>query len=164
MQATECSGGDSWNGRAWCEEELTRLSRILPNLTVRISYNEKMSHLIEAGSDFFMMPSRYEPCGLNQLYSLKYGTIPVVRRTGGLADSVHDADEAGMDESTGFVYEKAAPSALRESLDRAVGCWENNREKILRMQKNGMKKDYSWTPSAQAYLKIYEEMINRKKA
>ncbi|QEN07197.1 glycogen synthase GlgA [Oceanispirochaeta crateris] len=152
-------------GEPWCEEELTRLSRILPNLAVKITYNEKMSHLIEAGSDFFLMPSRYEPCGLNQLYSLKYGSIPVVRRTGGLADTVSDPQDEGWDSATGFVFEKADPSDFGLALNRAVNCWKDHPELIHKMQKNGMNKDFSWTPSALSYMKIYEELrtpLNRE--
>lgn len=148
-------------GEPWVEGELEKLSRELPNLTVKITYNEKMSHLIEAGADFFIMPSHYEPCGLNQLYSLKYGTIPVVRKTGGLADSVTDLlAPGGVNEATGFVYEKAEPEDLRDALDRAVDCWEKDSDTIRRIQRNGMKKDFSWKPSALAYTEVYEAALS----
>jgi starch synthase len=150
-------------GEPWCEEELTRLSRIFPNLSVKITYNEELSHLIEGGADFFMMPSRYEPCGLNQLYSLKYGTIPIVRRTGGLADSVKDPEDVGWEEATGFAFDKADPLDFRQALDRAVNCWENQPQLIDEMRLKGMKEDFSWGPSAHSYLKIYEELVSLKK-
>lgn len=147
-------------GEPWVEDELKRLGRELPNLSVKITYNEEMSHLIEAGSDFFMMPSHYEPCGLNQLYSLKYGTIPIVRKTGGLADSVSDpADSEGWKEACGFVYEKSEPEELRKTLNRAIECWEESPEKISLLRKNGMNRDFSWKPSAQAYLEVYESAV-----
>ncbi|MDC7234071.1 MAG: glycogen synthase GlgA [Spirochaetales bacterium] len=147
-------------GEAWVEEELKKLSTRLPNLSVKITYNEQLSHLIEGGADFFIMPSHYEPCGLNQLYSLKYGTIPIVRKTGGLADSVLDPSEpGGWKKGTGFVYEEADPRQLREVLDRAVECWEEQPDKIRLLRHNGMNCDFSWKPSALAYMQVYEEAL-----
>jgi starch synthase len=144
-------------GEPWVEDELKRLSRELSNLSVKIAYSEKMSHLIEAGADFFMMPSHYEPCGLNQLYSLKYGTIPIVRKTGGLADSVSDpTDSEGWKQATGFVYDKAEPADLRMALDRAVECWEETPDRIRLLRRNGMNRDFSWKPSALAYMGVYD--------
>jgi len=148
-------------GEPWCEEELQRLSDLLPNLSVKIDYSEKLSHQIEAGSDFFLMPSRYEPCGLNQLYSLKYGTIPIVTRTGGLADSVKDSRDTGESRSTGFVFTKEDVTELKGALNRAVDCWYNAPEKIAEMRKRGMAEDFSWPPSSRSYLKIYNELSRK---
>ncbi len=145
-------------GEPWCEEELIRLDALLPNLSVKIDYIEHLSHLIEAGADFFLMPSRYEPCGLNQLYSLKYGTIPIVTRTGGLADSVRDAEDAGDSRSTGFVFKKESVPMLKNALKRAVDCWYETPRKIIEMRRRGMAEDFSWPPSAQSYLNIYREL------
>jgi len=145
-------------GEPWCEQELIRLNSCLPNLSVKIDYIENLSHLIEAGADFFLMPSRYEPCGLNQLYSLKYGTIPIVTRTGGLADSVRDADDSGEDNSTGFVFKKEDVTELKKVLKRAVDCWFDTPEKIIEMRNRGMAEDFSWPPSAQSYLQIYRTL------
>lgn len=150
-------------GEPWCEEELSRLSSEIPNLSVRISYNEELSHLIEAGADFFMMPSRYEPCGLNQLYSLKYGTLPIVRRTGGLADSVRDPQDEGENRATGFVFDNADPLSFRVALNRAVDSWEDNRDLIRHMRIRGMREDFSWTESARSYAAVYEEALQEKR-
>ncbi len=147
-------------GEPWVEEELKRLSDALPNLAVKIGYSESLSHMIEAGADFFVMPSRYEPCGLNQLYSLKYATIPVVRKTGGLADSVIDPlDMDGWKSATGFVYELPVPEDFREALDRAVDCWEETPQRIMQLKRNGMKQDFSWPVSAKAYLDVYKQAL-----
>ncbi|MDR1909075.1 MAG: glycogen synthase, partial [Spirochaetaceae bacterium] len=99
------------SGDAWCENEIRSLSGRLPNFKARIGYNEADSHLIEAGSDFFLMPSRYEPCGLNQMYSLAYGTLPIVRNTGGLADTVENYDQESGG-GTGFVFDDLTPAAI----------------------------------------------------
>ena len=81
------------SGEKWCEDELAALSARLPNFKARIGFDERLAHLVEAGSDFFLMPSRYEPCGLNQMYSLRYGTLPIVHRTGGLSDTVENYNQ-----------------------------------------------------------------------
>jgi hypothetical protein len=95
-------------GEAWCEAELSALAQRVPNLRVKLAFDNRLAHLIEAGSDLFLMPSRYEPCGLNQMYSLRYGTLPIVRRTGGLADTVTSYRmETG--EGTGFVFDDLTP-------------------------------------------------------
>ncbi len=145
-------------GEEWCEIELLRLAEKLPNLAVRITYNDYLSHLIEAGSDFFMMPSRYEPCGLNQLYSLKYGTIPIVRRTGGLADTVRESDE-NNENGTGFLFDEISGSALLKSLKRACSFWYEKPEVISQMRQLAMNQDFSWGPSADKYLEVYKSAL-----
>jgi starch synthase len=145
-------------GEKWCEDELHRLAETLPNLAVRITYNDYLSHLIEAGSDFFMMPSRYEPCGLNQLYSLKYGTIPVVRRTGGLADTVRQPDE-NNENGTGFLFDEISGSALLDSLNQACSFWYEKPDVISQMRQLAMNQDFSWGPSADKYLEVYKSSL-----
>ncbi len=116
------------------------------HVAVRIAFDEPLAHLIEAGADMFLMPSRFEPCGLNQLYSMRYGTPPVVRRTGGLADSVS--------ERTGFLFDEPTPQALRAVLVRALEAWRKPGA-WRTLQQNGMRRDYGWGASARAYLEAY---------
>jgi starch synthase len=129
--------------------------------SVTIGFNEQLAHLIEAGCDMFLMPSKYEPCGLNQMYSMKYGTVPVVRKTGGLADSVTDFDE-GPD-STGFLFSDYSARALVAALERARKVFANAarwNDLVLR----GMARDFSWARSARTYQQIYSSMLDRRRA
>ena len=129
---------------------------------VRIEYDEALSHQLEAGADAFLMPSRFEPCGLNQLYSLRYGTPPVVNNTGGLADSVTDASEASLaaGTATGFVFNRPEPQPLLDAIDRALALYaEPDRWKQL--MQTGMQQDFSWTRSAAAYLDLYSALVSR---
>ncbi|OQY34179.1 MAG: starch synthase [Spirochaetaceae bacterium 4572_59] len=145
-------------GEKWCETELKRLGEELDNLSVTISYNDYLSHLIEAGADFFMMPSRYEPCGLNQLYSLKYGTLPIVRRTGGLADTVQAPDKEDCN-GTGFLFDEISPEAFLAALEKACSYWYEKPAIIEQMKILAMEQDFSWGPSAEEYLKVYKEAL-----
>jgi starch synthase len=123
-----------------------------------IGYNNELSHLIEAAADIFVMPSHYEPCGLNQIYSLKYGTVPVVRKTGGLADTVKDWDEEkhyGFDHGTGFSFYDYTGYALSSSVERAVNTYKE-KDIWKKIQLNGMKQDYSWKKSAEKYMELYK--------
>ena len=117
---------------------------------VRIGFDEGLAHAIEGGADMFLMPSHFEPCGLNQMYSLRYGTVPIVRAVGGLADTVH---ESGPD-PTGFVFHDYAPEALLEALRRALGAFAD-RPRWRALQATGMAQDHSWDRSAAEYVKIY---------
>lgn len=121
---------------------------------VKIAYDNALAHLIEAGSDMFLMPSRYEPCGLNQIYSLKYGAVPIVRATGGLDDTIEPFDGAG---GTGFKFHDYSPQALLAAIHAAVDAYQSP-EIWKHAMENGMKKDFSWTTSARAYGEIYEEL------
>lgn len=143
------------SGDAWCEQELGNLSSQLPNLAVKIGYDNRLAHLIEAGSDFFLMPSRYEPCGLNQIYSLAYGTLPIVRNTGGLADTVENYDSS-TGEGTGFVFDDLRPDVIYDVVKWVVETWEEHRSDIRRMRKRAMKKRFTWEKSALEYLEVYE--------
>jgi len=134
-------------------------SRAYPNqIGARIGYDEALSHLLEAGSDIFLMPSRFEPCGLNQLYSLRYGTPPIVRRTGGLGDSVVDAADDG---GTGFVFTDVTAPALLETIERALALHQDPAA-WAKLVRNGMRQDFSWRRSAKEYLALYRQAVARR--
>ncbi len=127
-----------------------------------IGYDNPKAHLIEAGSDFFAMPSRFEPCGLNQLYSLRYGTLPIVRNTGGLADTVEQYNEhEGI--GTGFKYDDNNPAALADVIGWAVSTYYDRREHLDAMIQRAMAKEFGWLQSAEQYVQLYQEAIRRKK-
>jgi starch synthase len=121
-----------------------------------IGYDEALAHRVEAGADLFLMPSRYEPCGLNQMYSLRYGTVPLVRRTGGLADSVVDADGEALaaGRATGFVFDAPTPDALADAVERALALYARP-EAWRRLMLTGMAQDFSWSASAWEYVTLY---------
>jgi starch synthase len=128
-----------------------------------IGYDEKRAHLVEAGADLFLMPSVFEPCGLNQMYSLKYGTLPLVRATGGLDDTVEQYDEStGI--GTGFKFFDASPSALYYTIGWAVSTWYDRPEHWKRIQQNAMKKNFSWDISVRKYEELYAFAIKKKSA
>ncbi len=148
-------------GEAWCEEELATLADKLPNLSVALEYNDPLAHLIEAGADFFLMPSVYEPCGLSQMYSLRYGTLPIVRRTGGLADTVESYDEK-TGAGTGFVFDDLSPKAIENSVGWAVWAWYNRPQDINKMRVRAMQQRFSWDASAARYAELYRSAIDRR--
>jgi starch synthase len=125
----------------------------------RIGFDEGLAHLIEGGSDIFLMPSRFEPCGLNQMYSLRYGTVPVVRATGGLNDTVLDVDPETC-RGTGFRFVEYTPEALLAAIRRALAAF-GNRPLWRRIQKAGMRQDFSWDASAREYVQVYERAARR---
>jgi len=132
---------------------------------VHIGYDNQLAHEIEAGSDMFLMPSLYEPCGLNQIYSLKYGTVPIVRKTGGLADTILDWGASllsGKKNGNGFVFTNPKPEALLDAIHRAVMVYANKKE-WTQIVKNGMKADFSWERSASKYIEVYEKAIAKRK-
>ena len=136
-------------------------------LGVRIGFDDVLAHAIEAGADLFLMPSRYEPCGLSQLYSLRYGTVPIVRKTGGLADTVvaYTPRTAADGSATGFAFQEAAPEALLTTILLALRVYENRTEWAALMNA-GMAADVSWAKSATAYTALYrrlQEMLKRPK-
>ncbi len=142
------------------EHRLQNLAHVYPDkLAVAQGYDEPLAHLIEAGSDVFLMPSRFEPCGLNQMYSQRYGTVPIVRKTGGLADTVVDAlPETIADRTaTGFVFNEASASSLLEAIKRAVTVY-SDKKAWASIQGNAMGKDFSWRQSAEQYLMLYESL------
>ncbi len=148
-------------GEKWCEDELKSLEARLPNLKVIFAFNNEMAHWIEAGSDFFLMPSKYEPCGLNQIYSLRYGTLPIVRRTGGLADTVDCYNEFNGD-GDGFVFNHLTPGAIYDVVGWAVWAWYNRPEHIQKMIQAAMKKCFDWDLSVNEYEKIYSAAFRKR--
>jgi len=147
------------------EEMLTAAARTNPRrVAVRIGFDDALAHRIEAGADLFLMPSRYEPSGLNQLYSLRYGTVPVVRRTGGLADSIVDATPQTLEAGTanGFVFTDYTPEALLGAVHRALAAYRDQRT-WRRLQRTGMAADFSWAASARKYLALYERVLARRR-
>ncbi len=138
------------NGEARYEDMFRALRNRFPDrVALKLGFNDGLAHRIEAGADIFLMPSHYEPCGLNQIYSLKYGTLPVVRATGGLDDTI--------DESTGFKFADYNGSALLDAIRTACGAWYD-RERWAERMVRGMHKDFSWAPSARAYAALYERL------
>jgi starch synthase len=139
-------------------------------VAVRLEFSTPLAHRIEAGSDIFLMPSRFEPCGLNQLYSLRYGTVPVVRETGGLADTItgYGVPPAGAPSSTGpgappngFTFQEYSPLALSETLRRACDLYHQQPEAWRQLIDTGMRQDWSWTHSAKQYVDLYVKTIAR---
>lgn len=143
-------------GERWCEMDLRRLQAKLLNLRAILTFDNGLAHRIEAGADFFLMPSRYEPCGLNQLYSMRYGTIPIVTATGGLRDTVvpYGPDFGG---GTGFFVNGTGGKSIYAAVERAVAAFQNRPEHIRQMRMEGMKARFSWHESAQQYVKTYRD-------
>lgn len=134
------------------------LQRTFPDqVAFHHGYSNELAHWVEAGADLFLMPSRYEPCGLNQMYSLRYGTVPVVRRTGGLADTVEPFDPE-RDRGTGFVFEHFNATGLSWALGAALDTYRENPEGWRRMMLRGMAQDVSWERRGQEYLEIYRAL------
>jgi starch synthase len=150
------------SGEQWCVDEVNALQAKLPNFRARIGYSEPLSHLIEAGSDFFLMPSRYEPCGLNQMYSLLYGTLPIVRRTGGLADTVVQYDDTpAAKNGTGFLFDYLSPDAVYDTVTWALYTYRHKPAAFRAMQKRAMSQDFGWPRAAAAYAAVYKEALAR---
>jgi starch synthase len=139
------------------EKSLMEWHHLFPErLSVFLGYNEARAHLAEAGSDLFLMPSRFEPCGLNQMYSQRYGALPLVRRAGGLADTVVDASPENIKNATatGFLFDAPTADAFFEAVERALALFEQQ-ALWQAIQKNGLKRDFSWETSAAQYLDLY---------
>jgi len=130
------------------------------NVAARLNYDEALAHKVEAGADMFLMPSRYEPCGLNQIYSLRYGTVPIVRATGGLDDTVEEWN-AEQGSGTGFKFHGYEPRDLLAAVDRALAAFPN-KEAWQRLMRNGMAQDHSWEQPAREYAAVYEETARRR--
>ena len=147
------------SGHKRFEQALSQVASDHPrHIAVHIGYNEALAHQIEAGADIFLMPSRYEPCGLNQIYSLRYGTVPIVRKTGGLADTVVDASDEHLEagDATGLHFEHANREGLWWATQRALTLYREQPKLWQKMVKRGMKQDFSWKQSAKHYLELYE--------
>jgi starch synthase len=127
-----------------------------------LGFDNALAHRIEAGADFFLMPSRFEPCGLNQLYSLRYGTLPIVRATGGLADTVQNYVEA-TGEGTGFVLGDLTPDSLYDTIGWALSTWFDRPEHLTAMRRRAMARDFSWDASAAAYERLFLDAYRRRR-
>ncbi len=142
------------------EALLEKLQRQYPDrLKVYLNFDDTLAHQIEAAADMFLMPSKYEPCGLNQLYSLRYGTVPIVHRVGGLADTVDDFDPA-TGAGTGFVFDQYTPEAMLEAIRRALALYKRKRV-WSRLMKAGMTRDFSWENSARQYLELFRQTAGK---
>jgi starch synthase len=152
------------NGEERYENLFKYLAAFYPGkMAAYIGFNTELSHLIEAGADIFLMPSQYEPCGLNQIYSLKYGTLPVVRKTGGLADTVLDWHESVLskkEDGNGFTFDEYSGTAMYSALQRAVDTYPD-KPLWRKIQHNGMKAVFSWEKSAGEYLGLYKKSLDK---
>lgn len=131
-----------------------------PDVHLEIGYDEELSHLIYAGADMLLIPSAFEPCGLTQIIAMKYGTVPVVRATGGLADTVFDANHAHKpyEERTGYTFEAFSNAGVEHALSRAIGLWYQYPKYFHQLRMNGMRQDYSWNQSGGHYVNIYQHI------
>jgi len=147
------------SGDSVLEESFLKLAEKYPTIiAIHIGFDPNLAQRMEAGADFYAMPSRFEPCGLNQLYSLRYGTVPVVRATGGLEDSVIDPREK-PERATGIKFHEAKPLALANALRKALFLYSNP-ALLTQFRRNGMNTDYSWTRQAKEYADFYEEVMH----
>ncbi len=146
-------------GEKKIQDQLEKLQKKYPKrIGINLKFDDTLAHMIEAGADMFLMPSKYEPCGLNQLYSLRYGTVPVVRATGGLDDTIDDVDESQR--GTGFKFQKYDGKDLLKSLHRAVKLY-GDKSAWQKIQRNGMAKDFSWESSAKQYVALYRKLLRQ---
>lgn len=151
------------SGDNWAENYFQQVSQLRPHrFRAKIGYSEELAHQIEAGSDFFLMPSRFEPCGLNQLYSLRYGTLPIVRATGGLKDTVENCNEEN-ETGTGFVFYDLTVEALVNTVSWALRIYREKPKLYRKMQKLAMGKNFGWQRSAKKYIQLYEYALRKKR-
>ena len=149
------------NGNVDLQQQFQTLAKTNSRVVhVETGYDEALAHLIEAGADSFLMPSRFEPCGLNQMYSMRYGTPPIVRATGGLNDTVSDANPRTIENGsgTGFVFSESTAEDFWDAIQRAFNVY-GNKTLWRRLQQNGMNQDFSWQRSAREYLALYNTMV-----
>ncbi len=150
------------SGEAWAQDFFSSMAARYPGkFGCYIGYSNPLAHRIEAGSDFFLMPSVFEPCGLNQLYSLRYGTLPIVHAVGGLNDTVYNFDEY-FHSGTGFKYQDQTADALYNTIGWALSTWYHKPDEISGLRRRAMEQRFSWQGSAQQYVDIYNEAIQRK--
>ena len=148
-------------GETFIEERLRALSREYSGkIGIYLGYDEKVSHILQAGADGIIIPSRFEPCGLTQLYGLRYGCVPIVARTGGLADTIIDANEAALEANvaTGFQFNRVTYHEILRAINRAIPLYHDKR-KWAQIQRNGMKADFSWRKSGEKYAEIYHGLL-----
>lgn len=150
-------------GEKWAEHYFSDIARMYPEkFGCFIGYRNDLAHEIEAGSDLFLMPSLFEPCGLNQIYSLRYGTLPIVRATGGLDDTIENYHNDG-EHGTGFKFYDPTPEALVNTVGWAVHTWYNDRSGFMKMQSNAMEKRYDWEVAAREYEALYRRIASGRK-
>tara|TARA_R100000027_G_scaffold62209_2_gene54182 strand:- start:17507 stop:18964 length:1458 start_codon:yes stop_codon:yes gene_type:complete len=149
------------SGEQWEEESFSQAAARHPeSVGTYIGFNEALAHKVIGGSDFFVMPSRFEPCGLGQQYAMRYGSIPIVRRTGGLADTVVPV---GEENATGFLFNEPHPHELLDRIFEAVSIWEYAPDEVHRLRMNGMNRDASWERSAREYSQVYEWAVQARR-
>jgi starch synthase len=150
------------SGDVEMERALTAIAEANPEkFGIYIGYNNQMAHLVEAGSDMFLMPSRYEPCGLNQMYSMHYGAVPIVRAVGGLDDTVKNYEPFKESVATGFKFWELTPTSIAGTVKWAVDVYTNNPAAFKQIRKNGMAQDFSWKHTAELYEHFYEDAHRR---
>jgi len=159
--------GTTWvvlgEGDPYYEVAISALAAGRPDrISVRIGYDTPLAHRIQAGSDFILMPSIFEPCGLSQMYAMRYGTIPIVRGVGGLADTVTDF-QPHSGEGTGFIFHDATPQALMEAVHRALSVYRH-RKAWPQIRRNAMERDFSWRRSSEQYMAVYEKVLSTPRA
>ena len=142
------------------EDKLLQLAKQFGNLSVKIAFSQVTAHEAEGAADFFLMPSRYEPCGLNQMYSLHYGTLPVAHRTGGLADTIIDIT-SHPDTGTGFLMENLSSEAISDAVLRAIRYYTDSKDEMTKAIKRAMTTDLSWDKSAGEYIELYNSLLNK---
>ena len=128
-----------------------------PDIFFHFNYDESLSRLLYAAADFMIVPSLFEPCGLTQLISLRYGTVPIVRRTGGLANTVFDNPP---EKKNGYTFDTFDFIGINEAIDRALKCWKNNPSEHQKIITRGIHMDFGWEKSAVEYLKVYEKLLS----
>ncbi len=143
------------------EEKLLELSEKYPNMKANIIFSQEESHKLEAAADFFLMPSRYEPCGLNQMYSERYGALPIAHKTGGLEDTIIDVRE-NPENGTGFLFEKMSRREILDAVRSAIKFYNDDRTGYLEAQKRGMLADFSWKKSAESYIESYSYILREE--
>lgn len=133
-----------------------------PDIHINLRSSEELAHLFFAGADMTVIPSHFEPCGLTQLIALRYGTIPIVRRTGGLADTIFDVDTSGLppDQTNGYTFDHATQAGLRWGLERAINCWFDQPDRWNQLVNHAMDMDFSWARSAPLYVEMYKSALN----
>lgn len=152
-------------GEEHYHQMLTDLAKLYPEqLSLRLKFDNGLAHRIYAGCDIFLMPSHYEPCGLGQMISLAYGTIPIVRATGGLADTVSDFKMGLRGKGNGFVFEGVDPAGFRDALMRAMRCYQEKQDCWRRVMHNAFASNFSWESSAKQYVKVFQDALKRAKA
>jgi starch synthase len=143
------------------EQGIQRACRRRPEkIAASIGYSDELAHQIYAGADFFLMPSRAEPCGLGQMYAMRYGTLPIVRATGGLEDTVEDYKEA-TGAGTGFKFRALKPKSLSDAVVRASAVYRERKDHVARMRRTAMQKRFSWATAAEQYDILYEKAVRK---